>query len=135
MSKSFQGLDSLSRRAFLGRSAGSLGGLALAHILGKAKTPEGKAPILDHHRPRAKAVISLFQHGGPSQMDLFDYKPALNRWSGKPYPGGDLEIHFDKQAGNVLDAPYEFHPRGQCGMELSELLPHTGAIGEGLRCT
>jgi hypothetical protein len=61
-------------------------------------------------------------------MDLFDYKPALNKWSGKPYPGGNLEIHFDKQAGNVLGAPYEFHRHGQCGMHLSELLPYTGSI-------
>ena len=66
------------------------------------------APLPGHHRPRARAVISLFQHGGPSQMDLFDEKPTLNTHSGKPYPGGDLEVHFDKQAGNVLGAPYRF---------------------------
>ncbi len=88
------------------------------------------APTLP--RARAKAVISLFQHGGPSQMDLFDAKPALNRWDGKPYPGGELEIHFDKQAGNVLGAPYAFHAHGQCGMELSELLPHTASIADDI---
>jgi hypothetical protein len=65
-------------------------------------------------------------------MDLFDYKPELNRWSGKPYPGGDLEVHFDKQAGNVLGAPYKFAPRGRCGMHLSELLPHTGSIADDI---
>src|SRR5262245_27276857 len=124
--------DPLSRRAFLGRSAGSLGALALAQLLGPARALASTPPKPGQHRPRAKAIISLFQHGGPSQMDLFDCKPALNKWSGKPYPGGDLEIHFDKQAGNVLAAPYEFHPRGQCGMELSELLPHTGAIADDL---
>jgi len=120
-----------NRRAFLGRSAGGLGGMALAHLL------TGRAGAAGHvqppHRPaKARAVISLFQHGGPSQMDLFDYKPALNRWSGKPYPGGDLEIHFDKQAGNVLGAPYRFHPAGECGMELSELLPWTAAIADDI---
>ena len=120
--------DSLSRRAFLGRSAGSLGALALADLLGSSFAADTAKP--GHQRPRAKAVISLFQHGGPSQMDLFDCKPALTKWSGKPYPGGSLEVHFDKQAGNVLGAPYAFHPRGQCGMELSELLPHTGAIAD-----
>jgi hypothetical protein len=120
----------LSRRAFLSRSAGSLGALALAQLLGPRLALASNPPKPGHHRPRAKAVISLFQHGGPSQMDLFDCKPALNKWSGKPYPGGDLEVHFDKQAGNVLGAPYEFHPRGRCGMELSELLPHTGAIAD-----
>jgi len=123
----------VSRRAFLGRSAGGLGGLALAHLLGHASPEAGAGGVgLPHRRPRAKAVISLFQHGGPSQMDLFDHKPELNRWSGKPYPGGDLEVHFDKQAGNVLGAPYRFSPRGQCGMELSELLPHTGSIADDI---
>lgn len=129
MNRSF---DPLSRRAFLGRSAGGLGAVALAHLLGPARALASNPPKPGQHIPRAKAVISLFQHGGPSQMDLFDCKPALNKWSGKPYPGGDLEIHFDKQAGNVLAAPYEFRPRGQCGMELSELLPHTGAIADDI---
>jgi hypothetical protein len=122
----------LSRRAFLGRSAGGLGAMALAHLLAPAGAWAANAPKPGHHRPRARAIISLFQHGGPSQMDLFDCKPALSKWNGKPYPGGDLEIHFDKQAGNVLGAPYEFHPRGQCGMELSELLPHTATIADDI---
>ncbi len=121
-----------SRRAFLGHSAGGLGALALAQLLGPARAFGSGPAIPGHLRPRAKAVISLFQHGGPSQMDLFDYKPALNRFHGKPYPGGNLEIHFDKQAGNVLGAPYAFHPHGQCGMELSELLPHTGSIADDI---
>jgi len=122
----------LHRRAFLARSAGGLGGLALAHLLAPTRLAASNAPIAGHHRPRARAIISLFQHGGPSQMDLFDYKPALNKYSGKPYPGGDLEVHFDKQAGNVLGAPYQFSPRGQCGMHLSELLPHTGRIADDI---
>ncbi|NBV21397.1 MAG: DUF1501 domain-containing protein [Proteobacteria bacterium] len=122
--------SSLTRRAFLGRSVGSLGALALADLLGQPAAADSSLP--GHHRPRAKAVISLFQHGGPSQMDLFDCKPALTKWNGKPYPGGSLEVHFDKQAGNVLGAPYAFRPHGQCGMELSELLPHTGSIADDI---
>ena len=122
----------LSRRAFLGRSAGSLGTLALSHLLASSQARASNPPMPAQFRPRARAVISLFQHGGPSQMDLFDYKPALNQWSGQPYPGGDLEVHFDKQAGNVLGAPYQFHPCGECGMQLSELLPHTGSIADDI---
>ncbi|MFO1460727.1 MAG: DUF1501 domain-containing protein [Verrucomicrobiota bacterium] len=125
-------LSAVSRRAFLGCSAGSLGGLALTHLLAQCRAFGANAPVPAPARPKARAVISLFQHGGPSQMDLFDCKPALNRYNGQPYPGGDLEVHFDKQAGNVLGAPYEFRPRGQCGMELSELLPHTGAIADDI---
>jgi hypothetical protein len=136
-------VGAVTRRAFLGRSAGGLGALALAHLMGRGARASGSegsaaglgmgmAPDPTLPRPRAKAVISLFQHGGPSQMDLFDCKPALNRWDGKPFPGGELEIHFDKQAGNVLGAPYAFHPHGQCGMELSELLPHTAGIADDI---
>ena len=133
----------MARRAFLARTAGGLGSLAMADLLGRQRAMasaghpmpgagQGMDAGLPSHRPRARAVISLFQHGGPSQMDLFDPKPALNRWSGKPYPGGDLEVHFDKQAGNVLGAPYQFRRHGRCGMELSELLPHTGTIADDI---
>ncbi len=122
----------LTRRAFLGRSAGGLGFLALQHLLPRnthaAPVPSSSSP--GHFAPRARAVISLFQHGGPSQMDLFDPKPALTKYGGKPYTAGPLEIHFDKQAGNVLPSPFQFHRHGQCGMELSELLPHTASIAD-----
>jgi Protein of unknown function (DUF1501) len=125
--------QTLNRRAFLGNYAGSLGGLALAQLLAGAErlsAAEGAKP--DAPPARAKAVICLFQHGGPSQMDLFDHKPELTKWHGKPYPGGELEVHFDKQKGNVLGSPYAFHPRGECGMELCELLPHTGSIADDI---
>jgi hypothetical protein len=65
-------------------------------------------------------------------MDLFDPKPALQKFHGKPYPSGKLEIHFDKQAGNVLGSPYAFRSCGDCGMVLSELLPHTAKIADDL---
>src|SRR3954463_11251892 len=129
-----------NRRAFLSRSAGALGMLALAHLLdqddrrGAARGASAAADVEKQtgaafRIPRAKArsVICLFQHGGPSQMDLFDPKPALARWPKPPYPG-KLEVHFDKQMGNVLASPFAFHRRGQSGLELSELLPHTGGI-------
>ena len=66
----------MNHRAFLGGSTGTLGMMALSQLLGgeTART---------HHRARAKSVICLFQHGGPSQVDLFDPKPELNRWHGK----------------------------------------------------
>ena len=74
----------MNRRAFLGQYAGGIGSLALASLLeqdwGRARAGEPRT------RPRAKSVICLFQHGGPSQMDLFDPKPALSKYHGKPYP-------------------------------------------------
>lgn len=127
-----------TRRAFLGGACGSLGTLALAHLLGQEgqgdqpSRPRGPLePQPPHHPARARAVICLFQHGGPSQMDLFDPKPALTRWHGRPHPG-NLETHFHTQMGNVLASPFRFQRRGQAGMELSELLPHTARIADDI---
>lgn len=117
----------LSRRAFLGRYAGSLGGLALADLLMRERSFAADSAEPRHQAARAKSVICLFQHGGPSQMDLFDPKPELTRRHGEPYPG-DLEVHFHEKRGNILGSPFEFAPHGQSGMVLSEILPHTAGI-------
>jgi Protein of unknown function (DUF1501) len=122
----------LTRRAFLGRYAGCLGGLALAHLAAgesRADSAGLLAPKQPHHEPRAKAVICLFQHGGPSQMDLFDPKPELTKRHGQAYPG-QLEIHFHQKAGKLLASPFRFHRHGRAGMELAELLPHTARIAD-----
>ena len=86
---------SLTRRSFLARYAGSLGSLALAHLLareqGRAAFGGDSGPLEPrppHHPPRARAVISLFQHGGPSQVDLFDAKPELAKRHGLGYQLG-----------------------------------------------
>jgi hypothetical protein len=128
----------LTRRAFLAHYAGSLGGLALAHLLTRdgllsaGDAPPTPGPLTlkpPHHTPRAKAVICLFQHGGPSQMDLFDPKPELSKRHGQPY-SGQVEAHFHTQVGKLLGSPYKFRPCGSAGMELSELLPHTAGIAD-----
>lgn len=123
--------DDLSRRTFLGRYAGSLGGLALADLLLRDQLRAGEAARPRSPAPRAKSVICLFQHGGPSQMDLFDPKPELTRRHGEPYPG-DLEVHFHEKRGNILGSPFKFERQGQSGIELSELLPHTSGIVDDL---
>src|ERR1700712_5142026 len=92
------------RRAFLGRTSGALGTLALAHLLDEGRRG-GVAGEASRPEPKAKAVICLFQHGGPSQMDLFDPKPALTKWHGKPHPD-KLETHFHTQTGNLLASPF-----------------------------
>ena len=132
----------LNRRAFLGRNAGAIGTLALAHLLeqGQSRAVEADNPhvhngvsaaIKTNSRSRARSVICLFQHGGPSQIDLFDPKPALTRHHGQSYPG-KLEIHFDKQAGKLLASPFCFQPCGQSGIVLSELLPHLSRVADEL---
>jgi hypothetical protein len=131
LARSATGRASVTRRAFLGRYAGGLGTLAIAHLLGgdrhQASAEETRPPAF---HARARSVICLFQHGGPSQVDLFDAKPALGKYHGQPYPAGDLETHFDKQKGNVLASPFKFAPSGQSGTEFSELLPHTAGIAD-----
>lgn len=141
-----------TRRAFLARHAGGLGAIALASLLADSRaaiadesspktgransgsnassSSNGERPYIVVPQATAKRVVCLFQHGGPSQMDLFDPKPLLQKHHGQPYPGGPLEIHFDKQKGNVLGSPFQFRRYGQCGMEMSELLPWTGAIAD-----
>src|SRR5262249_46200971 len=123
----------LTRRAFLARYAGSLGSLALTHLLAtdRARADGLLALKKPHHAPRAKAVICLFQHGGPSQVDLFDPKPELTKRHGQPYPG-EVEAHFHTQVGKLLASPFSFRRAGQSGMELSELLPHTARIADDL---
>jgi hypothetical protein len=118
----------------LSHVAGGLGSLALTYLLDRevraGSQPRGRpAPGTTHHPATAQSVICLFQHGGPSQMDLFDPKPELTRRHGQPYRG-DIEAHFHTQTGNVLGSPYRFHRFGQAGMEMSELLPHTGRISD-----
>ncbi len=118
----------LTRRAFLARSSGGIGGLALASLLARTQTARAE-PFAN---PTAKAMICLFQHGGPSQMDLYDPKPALQKFHGKPFPAGAIEAHFDKQVGNVLGSPYLFRANGESGMILSELLPHVGRCADDI---
>jgi hypothetical protein len=132
----------LNRRAFLGQYAGALGTLALSHLFaqeqGRAARPArphelaaAGAGFGGKNGARAKSVICLFQHGGPSQMDLFDPKPVLTKHHGEPYPG-KLEIHFDKQAGKLLASPFRFRPYGQSGMVVSDLVPHISQIVDDL---
>src|ERR1700679_1729586 len=137
-----QSLFSLNRRAFMGQYAGAIGSLALAHLLelehataakqtGPTRPTEMGGSLGGNRKAQARSVICLFQHGGPSQMDLFDPKGELIKHQGKPFPG-QLEIHFDKQAGNLLASPFKFQPHGQSGMVVSELVPHLSGIVDDL---
>jgi hypothetical protein len=129
--------SAVSRRAFLGQTAmGTLGLLALADLL-RAETPTAAArtafqPRLDHP-PTAKNVICLFQNGGPSQMDLFDPKPALNRLDGKPAPDSvKIESIMNIQNGKLMGTPFKFDRCGRSGAELSEIIPHTHKIADDI---
>ena len=109
---------SLSRRHMLRNSALGFGQLALANLLadesGHLRSP--------HFRPRAKRVIFLFMHGGPSHVDTFDYKPKLIADDGKPLPFAKPRVQF-AATGNLGQPRWEFKQHGQCGLMVSSLFP------------
>ena len=119
-----------SRRDFLRQSAAGIGAIALSDLL-RADSGQ-KQP---HFTARAKNVIFMFMEGAPSQMDLFDPKPELRKWHGQPLPPSrtkDLKLAFIKPTASVLGSTFNFAKHGQCGMELSELLPHTSTIADDI---
>lgn len=121
------------RRDFFRRCAGGVGMMALADLLRASDDP--LAARKAHFPGKAKNVIFLFMEGAPSQMDLFDPKPALKQWHGKPLPASetkDLKLAFIKPTASVLASPRIFKPSGQCGMELSDLLPNVATCADDL---
>lgn len=130
----------LSRRQMLQQAGLGFGSLALtgllqdAGLLADEHTFENAksfdlVPRAGHHPPRAKAIIQLFQNGGPSQMDLFDPKPELTKRNGQPHPRGVETFQLGNK--NVLMAsPFKFGPRGNCGMELSDQIPHIASVAD-----
>ncbi|MFN9915744.1 MAG: DUF1501 domain-containing protein, partial [Pirellulaceae bacterium] len=88
-----------------------------------------------HFAGRAKAVIHLFMAGAPSQLELFDHKPMLTEYEGKPLPPsiiGGQRYAFIRPDAAVLGPCYRFARHGQCGMELSEVLPHLATVVDEL---
>jgi hypothetical protein len=120
--------DQRTRRDFFRHASIGLGTVALTQLLqsdGYAAS-DPLAPRAPHFKPRAKNVIFLFMEGAPSQMDLFDPKPELQKWNGHPLPPSvtkDLKLAFIKPTAAVLGSPRVFRPAGQCGMQLSDVLP------------
>ena len=82
-----------------------------------------------HHPPKAKRVIFLFMNGGLSQVDSFDHKPALDKFHNQPIPS---EIKTERKTGALMRSPFSWKKYGQCGMEVSELFPHVGAMSDDI---
>lgn len=129
-------LQLLSRRELFSRLGSGAGALAIAALLGEqaalaeAPVPKRAAynlrPKSPHAPARAKRIIYLFQNGGPSQVDLFDPKPELNKQAGQKPGKGYVNDVDEKKTGVWLGTPFKFMRHGQSGMELSELLPELG---------
>jgi hypothetical protein len=143
----------MSRRECLNRLALGVGGIALADLLARDATavpvsaspslpltPPGPAalPDLPHFAAKAKRIIYLFQSGGPSQLDLYDYKPLLNARHGEQLPDSVRgSQRLTGMSGNqssipIAGSPFKFSRYGQSGAWISDLLPHTAKIADDL---
>src|SRR5437016_11973484 len=138
-----RGLDPklITRRWFFQQCGLGLGGIALASLLSERKlfgaTPEPvanpMAPRPPHFKPRAKNVIYLFMAGGPSQLELFDYKPRLIELNGQPIPQSFIEgkrfaFMGSSHGTRLLGTRRQFRQHGRCGAWVSELFPHVATI-------
>ena len=139
-------LRSVTRRHFFSDCGVGLGKIALAALLGRstarAAAPESPAPVPGpeanprddrppHFTPRARRVIYLFMAGAPSQLDLFDPKPALSRIDGQPVPAEvikDQRYAFIRRDAAVLAPRFAFGRHGRSGAVLSEVLPHLATV-------
>lgn len=130
-----------NRRRFLKECAGGIGMMALGDLLSAdglaAAESAGNplAPRRPHFPGKAKSVIFMFMEGGPSQMDLFDPKPGLQKWHGKPLPESmlkDVQLAFIKKTANVLASPRTFQKYGQSGTEFSDFIPHTASCADDI---
>src|SRR6185369_609999 len=125
-------LATLRRRDFLRKTGCGIGTIALASLLAEEGRTADSAPQLNPFEPRpphfpakAKNVIFLYMEGAPSQLDLFDPKPELTRWHGKPLPPSlskDLKLAFIKPTATILASPRTFAAYGQSGAVLSDFL-------------
>lgn len=139
---------SLTRRAFFGRGAQGVGAMALASLLNPglaAAAAKPGNPLLSHgvvnplhFAPKAKRVIYLFMSGAPSHLDLFDYKPKLVELTGTELPESIRKgqritgMTSGQKYLLCVGTPFKFNKHGQSGMELSELLPHTGKVADDI---
>jgi hypothetical protein len=130
-----------SRREVLSLCSGGFGMLALSGMMGLQKQAEAAAALKrqpgplaakqPHHAPRAKRVIFLFMHGGPSQMDTFDPKPRLDAENGGVLPIKH-PVGITDPDGKILKSPWEFSKYGESGADVSSLFPEQAKIVDDL---
>jgi hypothetical protein len=128
----------ITRRWFFRQCGVGLGSIALASLFkhtgmaaNSIKTPDPLAPKAPHFAPKAKRVIFLFMAGAPSQLDMFDYKPELAKYDGKPVPAELVKgqkYAFIRPDAALYATEFKFSKHGKCGAELSEAIPHLAEI-------
>jgi hypothetical protein len=129
----------INRRQLLTSCGAGFGAIAATDLLAKLSSPadsklvQSNAPFQQavHFPARAKRIIFLFMHGGPSHVDTFDYKPLLIKHDGQPLPFEKPRIQF-AQTGNLLRSPWNFRQYGECGAWVSDLFPHVGSCSDDI---
>jgi hypothetical protein len=132
-------LPPTSRRAFVQSLTAGLGSVALSSMLAPPSARAAIAPLpipssphlpITPQVPRAKHNIVLFMQGGPAQMDMFDPKPALQKYAGQRPPS--VDVRTERTTGGLLPSPFKFTKHGRSGIEVSELLPKLAGVVDDL---
>ncbi len=132
----FQGPSAITRRDFLHRSGAGFGALGLAGLLAEEKllaqppasSLDPLSPRQPHFPAKAKNVIFLFMYGGPSHVDMFDYKPALEKYKGKKTSEFDIKnLKEARSQGTLMPSYYKFARHGKSGQWVSEVYPHVAS--------
>jgi len=114
----------MNRRDMLRTMGAGFGMAGFAGMLSAETASNPLAPKNPHFAPKAKHIIFLFLNGGPSQVDTFDPKPLLQKYSGQPIPSGTLKT--ERKTGSLLGSPFKFNRCGKSGIEVSEIFPKLG---------
>jgi hypothetical protein len=118
----------ITRRRFLGNVYTGLAGVGLVDLLardlGAAEAPWQPGRNETHFPAKAKRVLQIFCPGAASHLDLWDYKPALEKYEGKPLPGAEKFVSFQGANGGLMKSPWKFQPAGKSGKMISSMLPH-----------
>ena len=133
----FNELRQITRRNFFLNGVVGFGSIALSQLLATENLlpSDPLAPKRSHFPAKAKNVIFLFMEGAPSQLDLFDPKPALQKWAGMPLPASvtkELQLAFIKPTAQVFPSPRKFMPYGQSGTEFSDYIPHIASCADDI---
>ncbi|MCH2201429.1 MAG: DUF1501 domain-containing protein [Fuerstiella sp.] len=121
-------LTDQTRRRLLGNISTGLSGVGLIHLLTRdatgTKTTDERKPGRTHHAAKAKRVLQIFCPGAASPMDLWEYKPSLEKYHGQPLPGEAEFLSFQGKNGNLMQSPWPFVRSGECGKHITSMLPH-----------
>ena len=126
-------LLSITRRHFFRQAGFGLGSVALSSLAQERVLARATQHLAPRVAPRATRVIFLFMAGAPSQIDLFDYKPALQKYDGQDIPAEIVKgerFAFIKGTPKLLGSPFAFRKHGQSGAEISDLLPHLAGVAD-----